>query len=239
MPGPGPIGEPVSSRPRRSGRVGGRAWLGFGLGCCGRQDVQAAAVLGDAPFGGLAQVVPEMPPVRDLGRLRRSGRSALGEERRAVPADDLDARPLGEPGGQTRCLPVREEIDRAAGFDVDRDGAVVAALAGGVLVDADHPRRGHFRLGQRVDQAQDGAPAHGHAEDGSQPGAGPAGQGETDCGQGRTQPLGALAILRVRPGICSTKVRREHMVFRHWNRRTRSWSTTLRPALGTSAGNRR
>lgn len=71
---------------------------------------------------------------------------------------------------------------------------VVAALAGGVLVDADHPRRGHFRLGQRVDQAQDGAPAHGHAEDGSRPGAGPAGQGETDCGQGRTQPLGALAM---------------------------------------------
>lgn len=70
----------------------------------------------------------------------------------------------------------------------------MAALAGGVLVDADHPRCGHFRLRQRVDQTQDGAPAYGHAEDCSQPGAGPAGQGEADCGKGRTQLLGALAI---------------------------------------------
>ena len=45
--------------------------------------------------------------------------------------------------------------------------------------------------------------------------------------------------LRVRPGICSTKVRRGHKVFQHRNRRTWSWSTTLRPALGTSAGKRR
>jgi hypothetical protein len=84
----------------------------FGLGRCRQQDVQAAAVLGDAPLGGLAQVVPKMPPVCDLDRLRRSGRGAFGEERRAVPADDLDAGPLGEPGSQAGCLPVREQIDR-------------------------------------------------------------------------------------------------------------------------------
>ncbi|MCX4579581.1 hypothetical protein OHB41_41655 [Streptomyces sp. NBC_01571] len=42
-----------------------------------------------------------MPPVRDLDRLRRSGGSALGEERCSVPADNLDAWPLGEPGRQT------------------------------------------------------------------------------------------------------------------------------------------
>lgn len=45
--------------------------------------------------------------------------------------------------------------------------------------------------------------------------------------------------LRVRPGICSTNVRRSQPAVRQANRRTRSWSTTLRPALGTSAGNRR
>ncbi|WP_345042345.1 hypothetical protein [Streptomyces sannanensis] len=32
-------------------------------------------------------------------------------------------------------------------------------FASGVLVDTGHPRRGHLRLGQRVDQVQDRAPA--------------------------------------------------------------------------------
>jgi hypothetical protein len=36
--------------------------------------------------------------------------------------------------------------------------------------------------------------------------------------------------LRVRPGICSTNVRRGHSAVRQAKRRTRSWSTTLRPA---------
>lgn len=56
------------------------------------------------------------------------------------------------------------------GFDVDEDGAVVAALAGGVLVDADHPRSGHLRLGKRVDQPQDGAAADRCTDDVGQPG---------------------------------------------------------------------
>ncbi|MFJ2568735.1 hypothetical protein ACIO02_38500, partial [Streptomyces sp. NPDC087568] len=43
--------------------------------------------------------MPERPPVRDLHRLRRSGSGAFGEERCAVPADDLDTGSLGEPGG--------------------------------------------------------------------------------------------------------------------------------------------
>ncbi|MCD2469572.1 hypothetical protein MBT42_39360 [Streptomyces sp. MBT42] len=41
----------------------------------------------------------------------------------------------------------------AGGLDVHQDSAVAAALAGGVLVDADHPRRLHLRLGQRLDEA--------------------------------------------------------------------------------------
>lgn len=53
MPGPGAVGEPVAGRPGRAGRlivcwIGGRFWLGGG-----DEDSQAAAVLGDGPFGGL------------------------------------------------------------------------------------------------------------------------------------------------------------------------------------------
>ncbi|KRD23510.1 hypothetical protein ASE41_11290 [Streptomyces sp. Root264] len=166
----------------------------FRLWRCGRQGVQAAAVLGDAPLSGPAQVVPEVPSVCDLDRLRRSGGGTFCEERRAVAADDLDAGPLGEPGGQAGCLPVREQVDRTAGFDVHQDGAVVATLAGGVFVDTYHSRCGHLRFGQRVDETQDRASADGHAKESSQRGAGPAGQGEADCGQGRMQPFGALAV---------------------------------------------
>lgn len=98
------------------------------------------AVLGDGPFGGFAQVVPEVPPVRDLDGLRGAGGGAPGEERCPVPADDLDAWPFGEPDRQAGCLPVGQQVDGAAGLDVDEDGAVMAALAGGVLVNADHTR---------------------------------------------------------------------------------------------------
>ncbi|MXM66149.1 hypothetical protein GR925_22570 [Streptomyces sp. HUCO-GS316] len=49
--------------------------------------------------------------------------------------------PVGEP------MAVREESDRTAGFDVQQDSAVLATLAGGLLVDADDRWRGHLRLG--------------------------------------------------------------------------------------------
>ncbi len=83
----------------RPGRPGVR------VRCRVRQDAQALAVLGDAPLGGFDQVVPEVPAVRDLDHLWCSGRGALGEERRAVPADDFDTGPLCEPSGQARRLP--------------------------------------------------------------------------------------------------------------------------------------
>ncbi|MFJ1548100.1 hypothetical protein [Streptomyces sp. NPDC088246] len=46
-------------------------------------------------------------------------------------------------------------------------------------------------------------------------------------------------LFLVRPGICSTKVRRPHAASEQKNLRTRRHRTTRRPALGTSAGNRR
>lgn len=183
VPGPGAVGEPVSGGPGRSRRPLFRA--GFRLGVRDSRDKgpQAATVLGDRPLGGLAQVVPEMPPVRDLDGLRGAGGGTFGEERRPVPAHDFDTRPVGEPGRQAGRFPVRQQVDGTAGLHVDEEGAVVAALAGGVLVDADHPRCGDLRFGQRVHQTQDGAPAGRHAENGGQPGSGPACQGETDHGK--------------------------------------------------------
>jgi len=70
----------------------------------------------------------------------------------------------------------------------------VAALAGGVFVDSNHPWSGHFRLWKRVDQPQHGAATDRRTDDGGQAGAGPAREGETDRGQGRAQPFGPLAV---------------------------------------------
>lgn len=63
---------------------------------------EASAVLGDGPFDGFAQVVPEMPPVRDLHDLRGAG---------AVPsAKNADlSRHSGSPRGW-RTRPRRPQV---------------------------------------------------------------------------------------------------------------------------------
>jgi hypothetical protein len=155
---------------------------------------KALAVLGDCPLGGLAQVVPEVPPVRDLNGLRGTGGGACGEERRPVAADDLNAWPVGEPGRQAGRLPVRQQVDGAAALDVNEDGAVVAALASGVLVDADHPRRGDLGIGECVDEPEHRAAADGYPENAGDAGSGPAREGQTDHGQRGAQPLGPLTV---------------------------------------------
>lgn len=70
----------------------------------------------------------------------------------------------------------------------------MAALAGGVLIDADHQRSGHLQLGKRVDQPQNGAVADRCTPDVGQTGAGPTRGSETDRGQGRAEALGPLAM---------------------------------------------
>ncbi|MCW7940612.1 hypothetical protein AAW14_00715 [Streptomyces hygroscopicus] len=53
--------------------------------------------------------------------------------------------PARRPGGPAGGFPGGQQVD-AAGFDVHEDGAVMAALAGGVHVGADHPPPRHLRL---------------------------------------------------------------------------------------------
>lgn len=91
-----------------------------------------------------------------------------------VTADHLNARPRGEPGRQAGRLTVGQQVDGAAGLDVDEDGAVVAALPGRVLVNADNPWCGHLGLGKRVHQTKHRAAADGNAENAGDAGAGPA-----------------------------------------------------------------
>ncbi|OKI84055.1 hypothetical protein AMK11_22110 [Streptomyces sp. CB02414] len=110
------------------------------------EDAQALAVVGDGPLGGLAEVVPQVPPVSDLDRLGCPGRGAFREERSPVPADHLDPGALRQPLGQAGCLPVGQQVHRPTGLAIDQNGAVDAALARRVLIDADHPWGGRLRL---------------------------------------------------------------------------------------------
>lgn len=148
VPGPDAVGEPVAFPGRRQGLFGRCGLLALFpvTGWFGSQDAQALAVTGDGPLGGLAEVVPQVPPVGNLSRLGCPGRGAFGEERSPIPADHLDAGPFGQPLCQAGCLPVRQQVHWPSGFDIDQNRAVDAALARGVLIDADHSRGRCLRI---------------------------------------------------------------------------------------------
>jgi hypothetical protein len=82
VPGSDAVGEPLAP-PWRVRLLLGRRWLvGLPL-AIGDRDAKALAVAGDSPLSSFPEVVPQMPAVGDLRRLRCPGCGALCEERRA------------------------------------------------------------------------------------------------------------------------------------------------------------
>jgi hypothetical protein len=83
VPGPDAVGEPVAPPGRGRDAVRGFGLIDLFLDRFGDEDAEAlaVAVAGNFAFGGLAEVVPEMPPVGDLNRLGRPGCGAFREER--------------------------------------------------------------------------------------------------------------------------------------------------------------
>ncbi|GGQ46152.1 hypothetical protein GCM10010279_64730 [Streptomyces mutabilis] len=151
-------------------------------------------MIGDAPFSGLPEVVPKVPPISNLDRLRRPSCGTFCEERSSIPAHDLDSGALRQPLGQGRRLPIGQQINRPSGLDIDQNSPVDAAFAHGVLINADHPWGRRLRVRQRVEQPQHRAAADGHPEDPCHPGTGPASEGEPDRNKRRTQPLRPPAV---------------------------------------------
>jgi hypothetical protein len=118
------------------------------------------AVSADRPLDRLGEVVPQMPAVGDLDRLRCAAGGAVGVEAGAVPADHLGARPGLEPVGERVGGPAVEDVDRPAGLDVDQQRPVPAPFAQRELVRAEHPRRcGDGGQGHCPDQADHRHPA--------------------------------------------------------------------------------
>ena len=93
------------------------------------------------PLEGVAQVLQEVPPVGHLHRVGRRLAGRLGVSGRPVPGDDLRPRVGRQPRRHSGRLAVREQVDGAAAFQIDEDGAVGPTLAEGEVVDAQDPGR--------------------------------------------------------------------------------------------------
>jgi hypothetical protein len=85
----------------------------------GGRFLQAGTVPGRCLAHVLAQVVVDVPPVRDLVRLRCALPSSLGVGAGAVAADDLDFRVFLQPVRDGAGLAVAEQVNGPAGFHVD------------------------------------------------------------------------------------------------------------------------
>jgi hypothetical protein len=127
-------------------------------------------VAGDGPGGVPGEVVPQMPAIGDLHRIRGAVAGALGIRAGPVAADHLCARVRLEPVGQWPGVAAGQDVDGLAGGGVDQDGGVDVAAAQREVVDSQHLRRssGHG-LGQIDDQPQQRAAVHRDAQRRSQP----------------------------------------------------------------------
>lgn len=141
-----------------------------------------------------------MPTIGHLHGFRGACAGTLGVGGGPVAADDLDAGVFGEPSGQRCHFPVRQEVYRPAGLDVDQDGAIDVALAQGKVVNAEDAGRCWLRIRQGPYQPQEGGAAGDRFEDGRQPGSGATGQHQRDHLQDSVQPFAASAVAEGEPG---------------------------------------
>jgi hypothetical protein len=79
---------------------------------------------GDRLLHVLAQVVPQVPTVGDLDRVRRGLAGSLGVGASAVPADHQGSRMVPQPAREGAGLPISKQIHRLVGGHVHQDGAV-------------------------------------------------------------------------------------------------------------------
>jgi hypothetical protein len=76
-------------------------------------------VAADRALDGLAEVMPQVPPVGDLNGAGRAAAAAVGVDPGPVPADQLGSRPGRQPRGERVRGPLGEDVDRPAGLNVD------------------------------------------------------------------------------------------------------------------------
>ena len=152
-----------------------------------REFPQAAAVCKHGALEVPGQVVPHVPAVGDLHRVRGAEPGGLGVGTGPVPADHLDSRVFLQPGGEGRHLAVGQQVDRPPAGHVDHDAAVDVAAAQREVVDPEHREGRDLHVRQAPEQAQQAVSAGRHAQPVREPGAGAPGQRHRDRGQHSSQ----------------------------------------------------
>ncbi|GAA2064267.1 hypothetical protein GCM10009839_89660 [Catenulispora yoronensis] len=102
------------------------------------------SVLLDVP----AQVVPQMPTIGHVLRLRCTTVTAFVIGAGPVPADHLHSRMRGQPRGQGVAITSGQQVQHAMGFAVDQNSAVDVATPQCEVIDAEHPRSHRRRIGK-------------------------------------------------------------------------------------------
>ena len=173
------------------------------------------------------RVLQQVPSVRHLQGLRRSGGGTFLEADAAIAAHHLDVGPLLEPRRDGAALTIGQQVDDTPLLQVADDRAVALTLLPGEIVDADDPHPGGRRCrtsAQQADQRVGGhrrgqsfgellarAPAESHRDDVQQivkAGAAP----RVHDAAARAEPLGedlAVAVRRSAPETAGRQSDRE------------------------------
>jgi hypothetical protein len=94
-----------------------------------------------------AGVFEEVPTISDLDGLGRTPRCGVAVARTTIPGNELDAGVIAQPGGTGATRAIRQECNDAAALEITDDGAVLASLASGPVVNADRAQ-GFARTGR-------------------------------------------------------------------------------------------
>ena len=120
----------------------GQDMLGGTVGCGSMPVTQG--------LDSLAEVAEQVPSIGDLDGIRGTLPDAIGVGAGMIAGDDLDARPVPQPGGNGGGLAVGQQIDHPVGLDVDRHRAVAAPAPPGPVIDSEDTRRRRDVGGQIV-----------------------------------------------------------------------------------------
>jgi hypothetical protein len=116
---------------------------------------------------GFAEIVEEMPPIRDLERIGDPLPSRLGIRASTITRDDLDAfmmlQPIRDGGG----LAVGQQVDDGVALEVDQDGSLVLATLPSPIINPYHPQRRMRRSLSTTNEPQQRIGTEWHGQAGS------------------------------------------------------------------------
>jgi hypothetical protein len=104
---------------------------------CGGRVPRQRRSLAEFGFDGFAEILHEMPAIRDLHGLRRALSHSGGVGFRPIPCHDCHLGMRLEPGRDGLGAAILEQIDRAAPLQINHDGAIGVPFPFGPIVNAD------------------------------------------------------------------------------------------------------